>query len=160
MNANIAHSMNASWLRQGIAVVGTLLISGTIAFGLVNRTPVSTAPASAPVAKLSDARERIAAFKDAQAELHDATVVPVSVSPSASAYERYLALKDAQAEMHDATVVPAPAPAAWFQHYTALKDAQLELHDTTVVPAPLQGAGRARFADLKQTQAELREEGR
>ncbi|HEU5100684.1 MAG TPA: hypothetical protein VFU22_16755 [Roseiflexaceae bacterium] len=123
--STIARNIGAQWLRSSIAIVAVLLISGTFVFGLANRATINVAPA----ASVSAARERIVAFKDAQAEARDTTIVP------------------------------APAPAAWLQHYTALKDTQAELRDATVVPAPVQPSGRERLWEFKQHQAELRDAG-
>src|SRR2546421_261368 len=137
MNTNtITPPNNTVWLRRGIAVIGTLLISGTIALGMASRAPIKVAPTAAPAASLNAARERFAALKDAQAEAHDATLVPAPVQDSGRA--RFAELKDAQAEAHDATLVPAAAQDSGRDQFTILKDTQAEAHDATFVPVPAQ----------------------
>jgi hypothetical protein len=160
MNSNsIARTTSTPWLRRGIAAMGTLLISGTVALGIASRVPIKPAPAAAPVASAPSAYERFVAFKEAQAtRVMDAAMVVISGVPVAN--ERLAAFKDAQAEAHDATFVPRPVQNSGRDRFAELKDAQLEQRDATFVPTPIQDSGHARFAELKQTQAELHEGGR
>jgi hypothetical protein len=159
MNSNtIARPSNALWLRRGIAVMGTLLISGTIAFGMASRAPLKVAPAAAPAASAPSARERFVAFKEEQAtRVMDAAMGDVGISGVPVVNEWIAALKDLQMELHDAIFVPAPTQDAGRERYVELKDAQAEAHDATFVPAPVQDGGRARYVELKDTQAEARD---
>ena len=126
--SSIAHATSARWFRREIAVLGVLLVSGTLALGLVSRATSTAVPATVPAANFSAAYNRYAAHKQAQAEqVMDAALALPSVP--ASRWERYMGFKDAQAEQHDMTIVPAP-------------------------PSP---TGRERFATMKELQAEMRE---
>ena len=108
-STSIARASNALFLRRGIAVIGTLLISGTVALGMAGRTSLNIVPEAAPQASLTAAQERFAAFKDAQAmRVMDAAVGNAAASAAPVANEQYAALKDAQLELRDATFVPAP----------------------------------------------------
>jgi hypothetical protein len=183
--STIARSTNAAWLRLGIAVIGSLLIGGTVALGLATPLRSSIMPA-APAANVDAGRERFAAMKERQAEAHDMTFAPVPAQDAGR--ERFTAMKERQTELRDATYVPAsmwssamerfaafkqwvaeqvmdaamgtvPASTtlASNQRFLALKQRQLELRDATFVPASAAPSAQERFAALKQRQAELRD---
>jgi hypothetical protein len=162
MNTNsIARTASPLWLRRGIAVIATLVMSGTVALGIASRAPLEIAPSAAPAASTRTARERFAAFKEEQAvRVMDAAMGDVVISGVPVINEWLAALKDLQLELRDATFARAPAQDSGRQRYVEFKDAQADGHDSTFVPAPVQDAGRARFAELKQRQAELHEGGR
>src|SRR5262245_49882385 len=102
----IVRTSRTEWLRRGIAIVGTLLISGAVILGLANRATITVAPA-AQAASVSARQERFAALKQAQAEARDTTFVPAPEVTNAR--ERFAAFKQRQAELRDVTFVPTPA---------------------------------------------------
>jgi hypothetical protein len=162
MNSNsIARSTSTLWLRRGIAAMGMLLISGTVALSIASQVPLKIAPAAAPVASAPSARERFVAFKEKQAtRVMDAAMGDVVISGVPVANERYAEFKDAQADAHDATFVPRPVQKNGRERYAEFKDAQADAHDATFVPASSLESGRARYAEFNQKQAELHEGSR
>ena len=128
--SNMTYAASTPSLRRGIPVVGILLISAVVGLGLAGRLTSAVAPATAPSANLSAARERFAALKQAQAE-----------------------------QVMDSAMALPPVSLSRWERYVAFKDAQAEQHDTTVVPVPPNPTGRERFATMKELQAEMREAG-
>jgi hypothetical protein len=82
-------------------------------------------------ARKSAARERFAALKQAQAEqVMDSAIAlpPVSLSR----WEWYVVFKDAQAEQHDTTFVPVPANPTGRERFATMKELQAEMREAGI----------------------------
>lgn len=129
-------SRQPPWFRMLVLGVLLIALAGGMALSswpIAYTTPGAANPSEGVV--LADtARERIAAFKQAQAEARDLIVVADPGErnvPTDTARERIAAFKQAQAEARDPIVVAMP-DYRWEQ-YLAFKDVQAEAHDPMVV---------------------------
>ena len=156
----ITSTINAQWLRRGIAALATVLSIGIVVFGLVNRTPIGVSPApAAPPSGLrapsGSANARFVDFKRGQIERLGAPATR-SAAIASAATARFVEHKLDQVAQLDAPAARvAAAPTSAATRFVAHKRDQVDRLDVILNGSIQLAPAYARFVEHKLAQVDL-----